>query len=634
MSNNGSQAGTAPMWIPDQDAALCFSCGTRFGFFVRRHHCRLCGRVFCDACSNQRGQIPSLIQSSAMASPPGWFFQNPDTHKRMCGPCFERCQNVCSDRDRIDVMLLVIPWGLSMRDIQNLGCVSTAWSRTSQVCLNEWRSTRHLLPLGARVSPLQTRLLHAMAQQLWDHIPWLPLVDTDVRTDVRADVRTDVRANARDTVGSCRELGCGIRCDRAPAATRGVVDLILGCNRRRAIRRILDDSEGVHMFLNVLAAETTRRDQYLVADLLIPLVERQLLEPRQAHRLYFHLWSRDETVANLFLSRLPADLRTTIARSKRLIGCLRAVAVAPSASVRREVANQLPPNCCLPGDPDTIVLRVLHDNVIQRQSHSRPTTIPCLCRRRGSPSFVQCFLMKPESMFADTCVLEFQELLHHIVGGPVQTYDVVPLSGAGLVTIVPGARTLYSLWRDQTTLQNFVMEHNGHESVESVRNRFLESCALATCSSMLVGLGDRHLENIMMTRSGLLFHIDFAHVLGSEPNSIKYLTGNQMRITPQMVDFLGGHQSRYYARFRERCAAVYEDARRWASVLVTILSALQLDEIATPSQLREHVAEVFRPGSTAADAHISITERVDRESRPRFVNQITDVFHHVFNFSS
>jgi hypothetical protein len=38
-------------WIPDIDVNNCLKCGTQFNFFVRRHHCRNCGGVFCNECS-------------------------------------------------------------------------------------------------------------------------------------------------------------------------------------------------------------------------------------------------------------------------------------------------------------------------------------------------------------------------------------------------------------------------------------------------------------------------------------------------------------------------------------------------------------------------------------------------------
>ncbi|KAF7136276.1 hypothetical protein RHSIM_Rhsim08G0031800 [Rhododendron simsii] len=41
-------------WIPDEAVAKCKSCGTDFGAFVRRHHCRNCGDIFCDKCTQGR----------------------------------------------------------------------------------------------------------------------------------------------------------------------------------------------------------------------------------------------------------------------------------------------------------------------------------------------------------------------------------------------------------------------------------------------------------------------------------------------------------------------------------------------------------------------------------------------------
>lgn len=41
-------------WVPDEAAAKCTSCGTDFGAFLRRHHCRNCGDIFCDKCTHGR----------------------------------------------------------------------------------------------------------------------------------------------------------------------------------------------------------------------------------------------------------------------------------------------------------------------------------------------------------------------------------------------------------------------------------------------------------------------------------------------------------------------------------------------------------------------------------------------------
>jgi len=44
----------AAEWMKDADATACLECNTVFGVFVRKHHCRMCGKIFCHKCSTQR----------------------------------------------------------------------------------------------------------------------------------------------------------------------------------------------------------------------------------------------------------------------------------------------------------------------------------------------------------------------------------------------------------------------------------------------------------------------------------------------------------------------------------------------------------------------------------------------------
>jgi adenine/guanine phosphoribosyltransferase-like PRPP-binding protein len=41
-------------WVPDSEVTACKSCDKKFGTLTRKHHCRLCGNVFCNSCSQQR----------------------------------------------------------------------------------------------------------------------------------------------------------------------------------------------------------------------------------------------------------------------------------------------------------------------------------------------------------------------------------------------------------------------------------------------------------------------------------------------------------------------------------------------------------------------------------------------------
>lgn len=46
-----------PTWMRDSAVTNCFECNKAFSLFNRKHHCRVCGRIFCDACSARRLEI-------------------------------------------------------------------------------------------------------------------------------------------------------------------------------------------------------------------------------------------------------------------------------------------------------------------------------------------------------------------------------------------------------------------------------------------------------------------------------------------------------------------------------------------------------------------------------------------------
>ncbi|XP_051871560.1 1-phosphatidylinositol 3-phosphate 5-kinase isoform X3 [Pristis pectinata] len=50
-------------WMPDSQCKECYDCSEKFTTFRRRHHCRLCGQIFCSRCCNQ--EIPGKFMGYA-----------------------------------------------------------------------------------------------------------------------------------------------------------------------------------------------------------------------------------------------------------------------------------------------------------------------------------------------------------------------------------------------------------------------------------------------------------------------------------------------------------------------------------------------------------------------------------------
>lgn len=70
-----------PEWLPDSYAKVCMQCNYPFTALTRgRHHCRLCGQIFCRTCTEGRCLLPVKFR---MRDP-----------QRVCNTCYERLKPV------------------------------------------------------------------------------------------------------------------------------------------------------------------------------------------------------------------------------------------------------------------------------------------------------------------------------------------------------------------------------------------------------------------------------------------------------------------------------------------------------------------------------------------------------------
>lgn len=68
-------------WMPDHSCRVCYDCDAQFTVFNRRHHCRLCGRIFCGKCTTN--SVPaSIVDASNLLGE--W------EKVRVCNYCFKQ----------------------------------------------------------------------------------------------------------------------------------------------------------------------------------------------------------------------------------------------------------------------------------------------------------------------------------------------------------------------------------------------------------------------------------------------------------------------------------------------------------------------------------------------------------------
>eukprot|EP00049_Salpingoeca_infusionum_P006530 m.108337 g.108337 ORF g.108337 m.108337 type:complete len:343 (-) comp13344_c0_seq1:32-1060(-) len=58
----GELDGSTPSWDTDESTTCCTGCASKFTMMRRRHHCRACGRIYCQTCSNHKDVLPAHYQ--------------------------------------------------------------------------------------------------------------------------------------------------------------------------------------------------------------------------------------------------------------------------------------------------------------------------------------------------------------------------------------------------------------------------------------------------------------------------------------------------------------------------------------------------------------------------------------------
>ncbi|XP_060750625.1 phosphatidylinositol 4,5-bisphosphate 3-kinase catalytic subunit gamma isoform isoform X1 [Tachysurus vachellii] len=173
----------------------------------------------------------------------------------------------------------------------------------------------------------------------------------------------------------------------------------------------------------------------------------------------------------------------------------------------------------------------------------------------------------------------------------------------GMIEIVRDAVTIAAIQRIQggttgafknTALYDWLkgtcpLQEKHYQAME----KFVTSCAGYCVATYVLGIGDRHNDNIMITKQGNLFHIDFGHILG---NTKSFFGVSRERVpfvlTPDFLYVMGRvnkQSSLYFQRFKDTCIQAYLSLRSQSRLLVTLFSLMLLTgipELSTAQDMR------------------------------------------------
>ena len=189
----------------------------------------------------------------------------------------------------------------------------------------------------------------------------------------------------------------------------------------------------------------------------------------------------------------------------------------------------------------------------------------------------------------------------------------------GMMQFVPSMSLAAVLNEHQNNILNFFKAH--HPSVEpgnvygidpKVMETYIRSCAGYCVITYILGVGDRHLDNLLLSPNGKFWHADFGYILGRDPKPFPPL----MKLPIQVIDGMGGLHHENFGLFKGYCFTTYSTLRKNLSLIINLfelmLDANIPDIKVNRGQAIEKVEEKFR---------IDLTEE---EAIVHFQNLITD----------
>lgn len=151
----------------------------------------------------------------------------------------------------------------------------------------------------------------------------------------------------------------------------------------------------------------------------------------------------------------------------------------------------------------------------------------------------------------------------------------------GLIEVVTDSDTIANIqmWYKKNTFDKRALlewlkhKHSTGLELDRAVEEFMLSCAGYCVATYVLGIGDRHNDNIMMKASGQLFHIDFGHFLGNFKSKYGFKRERvPFVLTTHFVHVIkkGEGNNGNFERFKDICERAYLILRSRAHLLISL----------------------------------------------------------------
>ncbi|XP_065817592.1 phosphatidylinositol 4,5-bisphosphate 3-kinase catalytic subunit delta isoform isoform X2 [Labrus bergylta] len=380
----------------------------------------------------------------------------------------------------------------------------------------------------------------------------------------------------------------------------------------RCLRK-LSDNELLQYLIQLV--QVLKYESYLYCDLTTFLLERALSNRRIGHFLFWHLRSEIHvaSVSLRFGLILEAYCRGNIHHIKLLtkqneaLGKMKALSdFVKSGSqkmtvddlklcIRQESYLEALSDLLSPLNPSIILAEICADKCRFMDSKMKPLWLmyknPCI-----QGDMVGIIFKNGDDLRQDMLTLQMIQLMENLWKKEGLDLRMIPYgclstgNKMGLIEAVKHSDTIANIQRNSSNsaataafnkdaLLNWLKSKNPDDKLDKAIEEFTLSCAGYCVATYVLGIGDRHNDNIMIRETGQLFHIDFGHFLGN----FKRKMGINRERVPFILTYDFVHviqqgktnNSEKFERFRECCEQAYKILCRNWSLFVNLFAMMK-----------------------------------------------------------
>jgi hypothetical protein len=623
------------VWQDDNSVSKCQHCDKVFSLFIRKHHCRLCGKIYCFECSKYKDPIPDTILSDKSIKT-NWldyvgsyiYITDITTH-RVCMTCHNLIMKIFKIKKIIEVFLIL---KLDILELKKVGQMSKLWLNASNYCLSKFREIQYKL-VTDDYTKIEIDMLWNNIKYINGHSKYLKHLVKICKSDIELEKVAKIMDNPKPII-DCKTLMCSRNCNKTLNSLDAINLLDYSIKKKSyskiakeiAIKYLVCNDIELKCFIPLLVYYI-KNDTYGVIRYF--LINKCMTNYDLVNTLYRELdlytYHDDNSYRDFFniFKKILSDKKYEAYFDKILIGnkfinvvsdIAHAIHTDNKSYEDIKDSFQYDSPTYLPLNSNIKITRILLNKIKIKNSATKPILIPCVMPNNE----IYKLIHKNEDVRKDQIIMIIINLIEQIVKREegidldIIKYNILPTGPkSGLIEIVNNSDTIYHIQENlKSTILNYIMEDNDKMSVKELRTRFIKSTAAYCVITYLLGIGDRHLDNIMINKDGRLFHIDFGYILGMDP----VFNNPGIRITENIVDALGGFSSKYYIEFQELATIIYNCLRRNIDVFMHLLFLIpNITEFKlTEEQIKEQIIMRFRPGESNINAKMHLVTQLDK----------------------